>query len=249
MFKPVLVISMALLMASVGYSSFSTSSRISKLQTSLSTKKVEYQKDLDMFNKLNKDKSKSGDVKAVLINAKSAGEKVVGIQNKLNATNDDSLIASLSDVMNEPKKFIILPVEKAEWKFITNYSVSNGKSLPVCFLYKATDEDTLYAYALATYDGNMFNDVTVKVTKAYTDKVYGDGTGATKSADDIKKMVDDANKTTESSEGVQNQDESSSSEEVTSTTAYTEDDGDGINDYMSEYERESLANEHNGGNN
>ena len=123
MFKPVLVISMALLMASVGYSSFSTSSRISKLQTSLSTKKVEYQKDLDMFNKLNKDKSKSGDVKAVLINAKSAGEKVVGIQNKLNATNDDSLIASLSDVMSEPKKFIILPVEKAEWKFITNFSL------------------------------------------------------------------------------------------------------------------------------
>ena len=104
MFKPVLVISMALLMASVGYSSFSTSSRISKLQTSLSTKKVEYQKDLDMFNKLNKDKSKSGDVKAVLINAKSAGEKVVGIQNKLNATNDDSLIASLSDVMSTCRK-------------------------------------------------------------------------------------------------------------------------------------------------
>ena len=121
----------------------------------------------------------------------------------------------------------------------------------MCFLYKATDEDTLYAYALATYDGNTFNDVTVKVTKAYTDKVYGDGTGATKSADDIKKMVDDANNATtaESSEGVQNSDESSSSEEVTSTTAYTEDDGDGINDYMSEYERESLANEYNGGSN
>lgn len=246
MFKPVLVISLALLMASVGYSSFSTSSRISKLQTSLSAKKTEYQRDLDMFNKLNKDKSKSGDVKAVLINAKSAGEKVVGIQNKLNATNDDSLITSLSDVMSEPKKFIILPVDKAEWKFITNYSVSNGKSLPVCFLYKATDEDTLYAYALATYDGNTFNNVTVKVTKAYTDKVYGDGTGVTKSADDIKKMVDDANNASmESSEDTQE----SSSEEVTSTTAYTEDDGDGINDYMSEYERESLANEHNGGNN
>lgn len=245
MFKPVLVVSMALLVASVGYSSFSTSSRISKLQTTLSAKKTEYQKDLDTFNKLNKDKSKASDVKTVLINAKSAGEKVVGIENKLNATNDDSLISSLSDLMDEPKKFIILPVKNAEWKFITNYSVSNGKSLPVCFIYKATDDDILYAYALATYDGTKFSDVSVKVTKTYTDKVYGDGTGATKSAEDIKKMVDDANNTTASSE----EGESSSSEEVTSTTAYTEDDGNDVDDYMSEYERSSLANEHNGGSN
>lgn len=244
MFKPVLVVSVALLIASVGYSSFSTSSRISKLQTTLSAKKTEYQKDLDMFNKLNKDKSKAGDVKTVLINAKSAGEKVAGIQNKLNATNDDSLISSMSDLMGEPKKFVILPVKNAEWKFITNYSVSNGKSLPVCFIYKATDEDILYAYALATFDGTKFSDVSVKVTKTYTDKVYGDGTGATKNAEDIKKMVDDANNTTASSET-----ESSSSEEVTSTTAYTEDDGNDVDDYMSDYERQSLANEHNGGSN
>lgn len=244
MFKPVLVISVALLVASVGYSSFSTSSRISKLQTTLSAKKTEYQKDLDMFNKLNKDKSKASDVKAVLINAKSAGEKIAGIQNKLNATNDDSLISSMSDLMDEPKKFVILPVKNAEWKFITNYSVSNGKSLPVCFIYKATDDDILYAYALATFDGTKFSDVSVKVTKTYTDKVYGDGTGATKSAEDIKKMVDDANNTTASSEIA-----SSSSEEVTSTTAYTEDDGNDVDDYMSDYERQSLANEHNGGSN
>ena len=75
--------------------------------------------------------------------------------------------------------------------------------------------------------------------------MYGDGTGATKSAEDIKKMVDDANNTTASSEET----ESSSSEEVTSTTAYTEDDGNDVDDYMSEYERSSLANEHNGGSN
>ena len=249
MFKPVAIVSMVMLVACIGYSSFSTTARISKLQTTLSEKKAEYQKDLDAFNKLNNERSKSSDIKNVLINAKSAGEKVAGIQNKLNTSDDESLIISLGNLMDSPKKFLVLPVANAEWKFITNYSVNNGNKLPVCFLYKSTNDDTLYAYALATYDGMMFRDLYVKVTKAYTDAVYSNANKVTdgdtqKTIDEIKRQVDAANSESETSE---------SASESTSVSETTEDDqvdiGDPLDVYMSESEMSSLSSEQSGGSN
>lgn len=245
MFKPVAIVSMVALVACIGYSSFSTTARISKLQTVLSEKKAEYQKDLDSFNKLNTEKSKSSDIKTVLINAKSAGEKIAGIQNKLNASDDESLVASLGSLMDNPRKFLVLPVKDAEWKFITNYSVSNGNKLPVCFLYKATDDDKLYAYAIATYDGMMIRDVVVKVTKTYTDTIYGSTTKITdgdtnKTIEEIKRQVDAANNATTEE----------SSADGTSVTGTTEDDQVDIGDPIDIYAPESeMSSEQSGGSN
>lgn len=238
MVKPVAIVSVVGLFILLGYTTFTTSGKISKLQTTLSEKKVEYQKALDDFNAVNKSQKDSTDVKKVLVSAKADGEKVASIQTKMVNSNDESLLSELSDLMVDPVRFTLLPVKNAEWRFITNYSVVGDAKLPVGFIY--TDGDKLYGYVIASYIGGKFSDVDVKLTKTYIDTVYNPNGGhESLSPEDVSSMVDQLNSMAETSET------DTTVEPLPDTVSSDEEEG--IQDYMSEDERESLANVQNGG--